>query len=606
MNDSTRQERLRHALAAIQTLRHAARAAEQEYGADIDQVAAGRRESAINLAHYLAVRRHDLRDLQTDLACLGLSSLGRMEAHVMASLDAVLRVLCTLLNEPPPADLSIESSDAFRNGSARLARNADAVLGPPPRTCQTRIMVTMANEAADDPKLIPNLADAGMDMMRINCAHDSSAVWARMAQRLRAAEQPHGRRCVIECDLAGPKLRTGPIEAGPAVVKWKPARDALGRVTRDARVRFVAENVQQAGEALIVPVEGEIIGKAKAGDTITLTDARERKRMLHVREVREDECLCETDRTAYVVPGMQLKLRRDGKVIAKAVIGALPPSEQVIHLSDGDTLDVVRGNAPGRNANGHDASAVISCAISQVFESVQPGQPILFDDGTIRGEIVRVDEDQFRVKIISANKGKLRAGKGINLPETELRLPALTQEDIEHLEQVASFTDAVALSFVQQTSDIDDLLREIARLDATHLGVVLKIEKRSAFDNLTALLFSAMRHPKLAVMIARGDLGVEVGFERMSEVQEEMLWLCEAAHVPVIWATQVLESLAKGGLASRPEVTDAAMAGRAECVMLNKGPHIVETLGFLRDVMARVGEHQAKKSARLRRLGVAG
>ena len=106
-------------------------------------------------------------------------------------------------------------------------------------------------------------------------------------------------------------------------------------------------------------------------------------------------------------------------------------------------------------------------------------------------------------------------------------------------------------------------------------------------------------------MVARGDLGVEIGFERMAEIQEQILWICEAAHVPVIWATQVLESLVKRGLPSRAEVTDAAMSGRAECVMLNKGPHILLALDFLCDVLGRMAGHQTKKSALMRRLSVA-
>jgi hypothetical protein len=73
-------------------------------------------------------------------------------------------------------------------------------------------------------------------------------------------------------------------------------------------------------------------------------------------------------------------------------------------------------------------------------------------------------------------------------------------------------------------------------------------------------------------------LAVECGFERLAEVQEEILWICEAAHVPVIWATQVLETLAKEGMASRAEITDAAMGHRAECVMLNKGPHVLSAV----------------------------
>jgi len=103
-------------------------------------------------------------------------------------------------------------------------------------------------------------------------------------------------------------------------------------------------------------------------------------------------------------------------------------------------------------------------------------------------------------------------------------------------------------------------------------------------------------------MIARGDLAVECGFERLAEVQEEMLWVCEAAHIPVIWATQVLETLAQTGQPSRAEITDAAMGERAECVMLNKGPHLVESVRVLDNILRRMQAHQGKKSARLRAL----
>jgi pyruvate kinase len=106
-------------------------------------------------------------------------------------------------------------------------------------------------------------------------------------------------------------------------------------------------------------------------------------------------------------------------------------------------------------------------------------------------------------------------------------------------------------------------------------------------------------------MIARGDLAVESGFERLAELQEEILWLCEAAHVPVIWATQVLENLAKTGAPTRAEISDAAMAHRSECVMLNKGPHIVETVRTLDNILQRMGGHQFKKQSMLRKLHLA-
>ena len=150
--------------------------------------------------------------------------------------------------------------------------------------------------------------------------------------------------------------------------------------------------------------------------------------------------------------------------------------------------------------------------------------------------------------------------------------------------------------------DIHELHARLRELNATNLGIVLKIETEQALERLPNLVLAAMRQYPAGVMIARGDLAVECGYERMAEVQEEILWICEAAHMPVIWATQVLESLAKKGQASRAEITDAAMGERAECVVLNKGSHIVEAVKALDDILRRMENHQAKKSWRLRRL----
>jgi pyruvate kinase len=131
---------------------------------------------------------------------------------------------------------------------------------------------------------------------------------------------------------------------------------------------------------------------------------------------------------------------------------------------------------------------------------------------------------------------------------------------------------------------------------------VLKIETRSGFQHLPHLLLTAMRRRRVGVMIARGDLAVECGHERLAEVQEEILWLCEAGHIPVIWATQVLDQLARTGLPSRAEISDAALGERAECVMLNKGPYIDDAVETLRDILTRMAGHHRKKSALLRPL----
>ena len=155
---------------------------------------------------------------------------------------------------------------------------------------------------------------------------------------------------------------------------------------------------------------------------------------------------------------------------------------------------------------------------------------------------------------------------------------------------------------MESGEDIRLLINEIHQRNRAYLPIVAKIETQRAVRNLPEILFSGLSHHPLAIMIARGDLAVELGSVRMAEIQEEMLWLCEAAHVPVIWATQVLESIAKHGVRSRPEFTDAAMGIRAECVMLNKGPYILDAVRSLDAVLQRMQAHQRKKISRLRAL----
>src|SRR6516164_7178737 len=182
------------------------------------------------------------------------------------------------------------------------------------------------------------------------------------------------------------------------------------------------------------------------------------------------------------------------------------------------------------------------------------------------------------------------------------RLPA---QDLDALKFIVQHADLVGYSFVRTDVDVRQLLEHLVELGGQHLGLVVKVETRKAFDNLPRLILAAMRARSFGIMIARGDLAVECGPQRLAEVQEEILWICEAAHAPVIWATQVLESLAKKGMPSRSEITDAAMGERAECVMLNKGPYAVTCVRVLADILERMQAHQEKKRSLLRQLRLA-
>ncbi|HXR09945.1 MAG TPA: pyruvate kinase, partial [Candidatus Acidoferrales bacterium] len=188
---------------------------------------------------------------------------------------------------------------------------------------------------------------------------------------------------------------------------------------------------------------------------------------------------------------------------------------------------------------------------------------------------------------------------------TQIDIPALTDEDSAALPFIVEHADLVGCSFVRTETHVRQLLDRLEQLGGQRLGLVLKIETRKAFENLPNLILAAMRTQSLGIMIARGDLAVECGYQRLAEIQEEILWICEAAHVPVIWATQVLESLAKKGIPSRSEITDAAMGERAECVMLNKGPYAVMAVRVLADILRRMQAHQEKKRSMLRQLRLA-
>ena len=162
----------------------------------------------------------------------------------------------------------------------------------------------------------------------------------------------------------------------------------------------------------------------------------------------------------------------------------------------------------------------------------------------------------------------------------------------------------MGFSFVQRIQDIELLQDHLAarRQGLPPQAIILKIETPLAIRNLPRLILQSIAHNPTGVMIARGDLAVEIGFARLSEMQEEILWLCEAAHTPVIWATQVLDQFVRDGIASRSEMTDAAMAQGAECVMLNKGPNLAEGVAFLRDVLTRMDRHHAKRFSRYTQL----
>lgn len=549
-----------------------------------------------NLDHYLALRAMDIRPLQERLTRVGLSSLGRCEANVLGAVTVTLRAACALADQPYAVGADgCEGAPDVGEGKALLEQRTERLLGARRRGRGTRIMVTLPSEAASDHELVRRLVLAGADAVRVNTSHDDEPTWRAMVRNVRSSQRPD-RPVVVVFDLGGPKVRTGPLRPGPKVVKVSPRRDELGNVIEPARRWLLPPGVVApvGGADQAIPVRAAM--EVHRGDRLLLRDARGARRSWTVIAVSGEAVLVEATRTAYVVAGTPIE-RGESTV---GHVGELPAPEGAWRLGGGDLVTLRRSEQPA-----DPRGAAIGCVPASALDGVGVGHRVVFDDGRAGGVVERLHDGGADVRVTwpVGRRVRLRAGKGINLPDSESGMPALTTRDLAALDVAVELGDAVCLSFVRDPADVAALQRDLAARGARpELGVIVKIETERGFSRLPDVVRQLLLSDAPGLMIARGDLAVEVGFERLAEVQEEILWLAEAAHVPVVWATQVLDQLSRTGVPTRAEITDAAAADRAECVMLNKGPHVDAAVAALSDILRRMEDHHAKKQSLLRRL----
>jgi pyruvate kinase len=276
-------------------------------------------------------------------------------------------------------------------------------------------------------------------------------------------------------------------------------------------------------------------------------------------------------------------------------------------LAEGDNVMLVEKKTKDKKDKISKPHALLVVQPKGLISMMKKGEHIFFDDGKFEAKIINADKKTAEAEIIriSTKKPVLKAQKGLNLPDSDLIFSPLTDEDTKCLPFICQHADMVGYSFVGLPNDVEQLRAKMLEYTQEPPAIILKIERLAAVQNLPDLLINGMRDSRLGVMIARGDLAVEIGFERLSEIQQEILWICEAAHVPVIWATQVLENMNKTGFATRSEISDASMGIMAECVMLNKGPHVVKTVETLADILTRLSGHMDKKRYIHRPLSIA-
>ena len=562
--------------------------------------------SAANLAAYLAFRHHDIRDIQDELAVLGLSSLGRTEAHVRSGIAAVDAALGAFLGDA--ASLAwLARIGRLREAQVRLLEERTAaLLGPERPERRTRVMVTLSEEAAADAGVVKDLIERGMDVARINAAHDGPDTWRAMARWVRSASSDAGRDCRILVDLPGPKMRIGPLPSTPGRLRLRPPREESGRNvflldgSGAPGTPHPAEGMQAR-----VAVEATWLARLEVGDRVACVDAEGRARTLQVETRSGDEAVTvSTRRGIAIAEGIELHLVRERRKRGIGLVGRFEPVPGSITVRVGDVLRLVTDQLASDAGEEGAGDPWIACLQAGVLEALRVGHHVDIDDGHIVTQVEALDASEARLRVLSTRRAEERvhADQGLNFPDSPIRGRGFGPDDFIALDVAADIADIVGLSFAQAPEDVDRLIDELDARGAHTTGVIAKIETQSGIECLPDIIVAGAARRPFGVMIARGDLAIEIGYERLAEMQEELLWVCEAARVPVIWATQVLESLVKTGIPTRAELTDAAMGERAECVMLNKGPHILEGVDTLVDVLVRMETNQSKKTPRLRAL----
>jgi pyruvate kinase len=249
-----------------------------------------------------------------------------------------------------------------------------------------------------------------------------------------------------------------------------------------------------------------------------------------------------------------------------------------IVVAPGQTVIFARGEFEAQQPIlGAGESPRFSCTYPRLVDEVAPGQRLLVNDGAIRMLIIARRADHIECTVNSSGDGVISSGKGINLPETNLSLPALSERDAAHAKwSLENDLDFLALSFVRTADDVKSLRELIATIrrpsltaesrQPTALSIIAKIETPAAVENIDGILEAAD-----GLMVARGDLGVEMDLARVPIIQKQLLAAADSWGKPAIVATQMLESMISNPSPTRAEVSDVANAilDGADAVMLS-------------------------------------
>ena len=577
---------------------------------DIDAVHSSYRSEAENLVAYLALRSADRRTLQHELATLGAPSLQFPELDVRAKIAAARTLVSALIGDEPQA-VTMDEIDGVEEklqaAEQRLMENADETLGVASQGRSTRIMVTLPREAAQDPQIVEDVFGAGAEIARINLVYGDVSEWQQMAEHVEDTARRLNRIIPIAVDLPGPKIFTGRVADGPRVGASLVSRYDDGEMRYPARLWLVPENQPEGltepphveGIApLCMMVDATWFASLEVGTEVRTADNRGVKRTFVVVAKQDEGALLQGDRSTWIRNHAMLEAN-----FMRTRVRGIPPLQRGIHLERGDELILTDDLTPVNPPRDGEV-ARIGCTEPRIFSALQVGDPVLFNNGALYSTVQNLGDGEARLLITQAKDGgqTIYENCGINVPGTALNLPAVTAEDEKLLEATVSFASLVEVSFVRTAQDMRDavaMVRRVEQRSGRNVGIVVKLETLESMQNLPDILLELMKHERVGVMVARGDMAAELGIMHMVEAPRYVVNLCQAAQLPVIIGSNILETLTDAGQPTRAEVTDAAWAQQAECVMLNHGKHMVETVEAVGALLSAMDGVQRKNQSLL-------
>jgi pyruvate kinase len=561
-----------------------------------DHVISLSEKSKINVCAFRSFQKRMDAELENKMIEEGLSSTHNLIPHVLYSLNKMVVNLSGEDGvEPDPASY-VHPAEA---NSSRAHRRQGLFGGTGSENIPC-IMVTLDRSMLVKPDIFSKLLTGGMNIARINCAHDDIHVWTALIEQLKMAEENSGCKdtCKIYMDLAGPKIRIGELAKEKTDLTI-----TVDRANENSQYGYLVCKGHTLSHNdlsfLLTAANCEDFTYIDDNTSILFKDSRGKNRMLTVVHTVHSSCLMvKLNKTA--------SFNEHTKLICKKEQWTLTNFEEVpaaIVLKRDDVLRIYKSDRyQGRPARGN-LPASIGISLPKALYNVRLGDNVYMDDGKISGKVIGIEKDFIETKILTplSEAAKVKAGKGINLPDSfvYLNVPALTESDITTLNFIHEKADIIGLSFVHRPQDLKKLADYLGSLTDRSIGIVAKIETKESIRHLTNIIFEGMDFKHFGIMIARGDLAVELGYSKLARVQQDILDLCRAAHLPVIWATGVLEKMTKKGIPARTELTDVFAGAKADCIMLNKGQHIADSVIFIKKVMAMKNEDIISNSRNL-------